>query len=186
MRYNKKSNKPYILEIKKFKENEKMLYKKSLLEYKSKFSPLSGSELKYNPEIWNGDSSIKESHNCYTYALGKIVKKLKSKGGTMTAAQKKLAYTPTYSDSYYLQLADALFEAFNHVGTNDTVVKNTMAQLKKRLDVLKLIEAYGVRQTLIFGLKDGAPSNLIGHLVSENAVEAANAGLKVNKVFYTF
>ena len=79
MRYNKKSNKPYILEIKKFKENEKMLYNKSLLEYKSKFSPLSGSELKYNPEIWNSNSSIKESHNCYTYALGKIVKKLKSK-----------------------------------------------------------------------------------------------------------
>ena len=64
MRYNKKSNKPYILEIKKFKENEKMLYNKSLLEYKSKFSPLSGSELKYNPEIWNSNSSIKESHNC--------------------------------------------------------------------------------------------------------------------------
>ena len=79
MGYKKKSNKPFIIEFKKFKDNEKLLYDKSILEYKSNFSPLSGSELEYNPKIWNRDSSIKESHNCYTYALGKIVKGLDSK-----------------------------------------------------------------------------------------------------------
>jgi hypothetical protein len=85
-----------------------------------------------------------------------------------------------------LQLADALYEAFNHVGTNNDIVKSTMSLMKKRLDVLKLIAAYGVRQTYVFGLKDGSASNLIGHLVSEDAIESANDGLKVNRVYYTF
>jgi hypothetical protein len=132
------------------------------------------------------DKKVGETVSEVSKEIKESAKKLTAKGGTMTAAQKKLAYTPTYSNSFYLQLADALFESFNHVGTNTSIVKNTMAQMKKRLDVLKLIEAYGVRQTLVFGLKDGAPSNLIGHLVSENAVDAANEGLKVNRVFYTF
>jgi len=132
------------------------------------------------------DKKVSESVSEVSKEIKEAAKKLTAKSSTMTPAQKKLAYTPTYSNSYYLQLADALFEAFNHVGTNTSVVKQTMSLMKKRLDVLKLIEAYGVRQTLIFGLKDGAPANLIGHLVSEHAVDAANEGLKVNKVFYTF
>lgn len=109
----------------------------------------------------------------------------KAKSKTLTAAGK-LSLTPTYSNSYYLQLADKLYESFNHVGTNVNIVKETFAAMKKRLDVLKLISAYAVRQTYVFGLKDGAPSNLIGHLVSENVVSAANDGLKVNKVYYEF
>ena len=35
------------------------------------FSPLSGSELKYEPHKWNNNPNIKGSHNCYAYALGK-------------------------------------------------------------------------------------------------------------------
>jgi hypothetical protein len=132
------------------------------------------------------DKKVTETVSAVTKEINQAAANLKKKSTTMTPAQVKLVYTPTYSPSYYLQLADALYEAFNHVGTNDTIVKNTMALMKKRLDVLKLIQAYGVRQTYVFGLKDGAASNLIGHLVSENAVDAANDGLKVNKVFYTF
>lgn len=134
------------------------------------------------------DKKVSESVNEVSKEIKDAAKQLTAKTttGNLTPAQRKIVYTPTYSNSYYLQLADALFESFNHVGTNSGIVKETMAKMKKRLDVLKLIEAYGVRQTLIFGLKDGAPSNLIGHLVSENVVSAANDGLKVNKVFYTF
>jgi hypothetical protein len=73
------SEKPYILKIKKFIDNERLLGDKSLLEYTQDISPLSGSELKYEPEKWNSNTGIKESHNCYSYALGKIVKGLKSK-----------------------------------------------------------------------------------------------------------
>lgn len=132
------------------------------------------------------DKKVTETIKATTNEIKQAQIKLKKKSTTMTPAQVKLAYTPTYSNAYYLQLADALYEAFNHVGTNDTVVKNTMELMKKRLDVLKLIEAYGVRQTYVFGLKDGAPSNLIGHLVSEDSVDSANEGLKKFKVYYTF
>ena len=73
------SNKPYIMEIKKFKENEYLINSDDRFEFKKEFSPLSGSELKFDPTLWNDDSNIKNSHNCYTYALGKIVKGLDSK-----------------------------------------------------------------------------------------------------------
>jgi hypothetical protein len=81
--YNKKggniSKSPYILEIPKFKTNEKLLDLDEGLEFNSDFSPISNSELEYNPDLYNKNSSIRESHNCYTYALGKIVPGLDSK-----------------------------------------------------------------------------------------------------------
>jgi hypothetical protein len=126
---------------------------------------------------------VKVSVGAITSEIAKIEK---VKTDPKATAQQKLVSTPTYSNAYYLQLADKLYEAFNHVGTNTSIIKSTMALMKKRLDVLKLISAYGVRQTYVFGLKDGEPSNLIGHLVSENAVDDANEGLQVNKVYYTF
>ena len=87
--FNKNTNlskRPYLLEISKFKLNEILLDKENEydkvsrgLKYTQELSPLSGSELKYDPDLWNSDDKIKNSHNCYTYALGKIVKKLRSK-----------------------------------------------------------------------------------------------------------
>jgi len=75
-----KSNRPYILEIPTFKNNEKLIDNdKERLDYLKEFSPLSGSELEYNPSMWNDNYNIKNTHNCYTYALGKIVPGLDSK-----------------------------------------------------------------------------------------------------------
>ena len=37
------------------------------------FSPTSGSEPKYEPHKWHRHSKIKETHNCYSYALNAIV-----------------------------------------------------------------------------------------------------------------
>ena len=75
----KKSNKPYIIEIPKFKENELLINDEKIFDSKKDFSPLSKAEYKYEPEKWNDDDNIKVSHNCYSYALGKIVKGLESK-----------------------------------------------------------------------------------------------------------
>ncbi len=69
---NKISKKPYIIEIKKFKNNEKIINNDNYFLNQKEFSPLSGSELKYNPSLYNNDYNIKNSHNCYTYALGKF------------------------------------------------------------------------------------------------------------------
>jgi hypothetical protein len=74
-----KSNKPYLLKIPKMKNNEKLINTEERLTSNLEFSPLSGSELEYNPDLWNKDENIKNTHNCYSYALGKIIKKLKSK-----------------------------------------------------------------------------------------------------------
>ena len=46
---------------------------------KLKFSPLSGSEPKYEPHKWNDNPNIKDTHNCYSYALNQIVSNRKGK-----------------------------------------------------------------------------------------------------------
>jgi len=75
----KNSNKPYILELKKIKGNEFLLESDEMFESNNEFSPLSGSEMDYDPDKWNKNQQIKETHNCYSYALGKIVPDLNSK-----------------------------------------------------------------------------------------------------------
>jgi hypothetical protein len=74
----KKTNKPYILEIKKMKKNNELLKNNNYFNSIKNTSPLSGSEEVYNPKYWN-KKGIKETHNCYSYALGKIIPKLGSK-----------------------------------------------------------------------------------------------------------
>lgn len=66
---------PYMLKI-NFNKNDKLL--NSNQNSKKKYSPLSGSELLYEPNKWNV-SEIKNTHNCYGYALGKRVKNIKNK-----------------------------------------------------------------------------------------------------------
>ena len=73
------SKKPYLMEIKKFKNNEGLINTSESLHFSKELSPLSGSEMKYEPDKWNKDNNIKTSHNCYTYALGKIIPGLESK-----------------------------------------------------------------------------------------------------------
>jgi hypothetical protein len=77
---NDKSKKPYFLSIQRIINNEKLIdNEESRLSYSKDFSPLSGSELEYNPKLWNNNNNIRNTHNCYTYALGKIVTGLDSK-----------------------------------------------------------------------------------------------------------
>jgi len=73
------SKKPYVLVIEKIKNNDKVLRDKDILSYSKKLSPISGSEQKYDPDSWNKIYNIKNTHNCYTYALGKIIPGLDSK-----------------------------------------------------------------------------------------------------------
>ena len=75
------SKKPYILYFRNKNENNISLINignRKNIDLKE-FSPTSGSELEYDPSLWNDKSNIRNSHNCYTYAFGKIVPKLKSK-----------------------------------------------------------------------------------------------------------
>ena len=70
----RESKGPYIMKFNLKKKKYNINDKNSL-----EFSPKSGSEFNYDPKIWNEDYKTKNSHNCYSYAMGKIVKELKSK-----------------------------------------------------------------------------------------------------------
>lgn len=73
------NKRPTLLKINPMSVNKALLKHKDLLQYSKEFSPKSGSELKYNPKLWNDKNSIRTTHNCYTYALGKIRSRLESK-----------------------------------------------------------------------------------------------------------
>jgi len=109
-KYNKKGGSmPYILEIKKINNNKRLIDEPESVRMSSKLelSPLSGSEHAYNPRKWNDKSDIKYTHNCYTYAMGKIVPKLSSKA------------QPGYASGY------------NHIDDNDYKCKEFYQRLRK-------------------------------------------------------
>ena len=73
----KKYSKPYILEIGKIsteRDKELLRHPEKLIsnEKQLEFSPLSGSELAYEPGKWTNNNKIKSGNNCLSYALGKI------------------------------------------------------------------------------------------------------------------
>ena len=102
-----KSKKPYSMEIKKIKDNERIINNNNIFESQKDFSPLSGSELKYTPDKYNKNYNIKSTHNCYSYALGKIVNDLESKA------------QPGYASG------------FNHITNDDYNCKSFRKRLKK-------------------------------------------------------
>ena len=102
------SKRPFVFIIPRMKKKEDLLKKKKeMFESKKDLSPLSGSELAYNPDLWNKKNEIKDTHNCYTYALGKIVPGLKSKA------------QPGYASG------------FNHIGDNEYDCESFRERLKK-------------------------------------------------------
>jgi hypothetical protein len=147
-------------------------------------SILEGLGLKETKEVKETEKAPSETVKSTDKEIKDEIKK-NQKSNVLTKAQKALIL-PTYNDAKYAALADTLYEAFNHTGTNLKDVENVFAQLKNSIDVKKLIVAYGVKQIYVFGLPDGKPSNLLGHLISENAKETANKGLQKNKVYYQF
>ena len=66
---------PYLLSIKEIMNSNSKIYNKDYLHKSEEaFSPLSGSELKFEPKKWNTDR-IKRNHNCYAYVLNQIASK---------------------------------------------------------------------------------------------------------------
>lgn len=103
---------PYILKIQPIKNNNEIkLLNKNLQIYNNKnnleFSHMSGSEYEYDPELWNKIYKIKNSHNCYSYALGKIIPSIESKA------------QPGYASAY------------NYINDNNFTCKEFKNRLKK-------------------------------------------------------
>lgn len=82
----------------------------------------------------------------------------------------------TMTQSQYDVIADALENAMDGVGTDDDMVKACFAKMVTRMDVLRVIQAFGVR--------DG--ETLGEWLESDGANDEANEVLKANVVDFRF
>jgi len=61
-------------------------------------------------------------------------------------AQKEIITTDiSFSDSEYIQMADALQEAMNDIGTDTKKIKAVFQRLKTKSDFLKVVEFFGTR-----------------------------------------
>jgi len=100
------SKKPYILNMKELMNNKGLYNNIKNFESNNDFSPLSGSESDYDPDLWN-KNNVKLYHNCYSYALGKIVPGLRSKA------------QPGYASGY------------NHINNDNFDCKSFRERLKK-------------------------------------------------------
>jgi hypothetical protein len=88
---------------------------------------------------------------------------------------------PSYSNSNYKTLADKLYSAMNTSGTDESAIYSVFETLKNKIDVLKLIEAYGVRQLYVFGFPVGGKQNLSQALSDELS---SNEIAKVNQILF--
>ena len=103
----KKNKSPHLFTLNKIVKSDKLVDSPELLRYNKEFSPLSGSEPVYNEKKWNDNENIRTTHNCYSYALGKIRSGLESKA------------QPGYASG------------FNYVNDNEYNCKNFYERLKK-------------------------------------------------------
>jgi len=90
---------PYLLKINVNKNDHFIEQNKT---FKQTTSPLSGSELPYQPEKWN-IPGIQDSHNCYSYAMGKPIKKLRSKPQPGYASGYTHIPNSQYECKYFLE-----------------------------------------------------------------------------------
>lgn len=93
---------------------------------------------------------------------------------------------PTYSDTEYESFADMLFIAFDGNGTDDSAVEDVFSKMENKVDVLKLILAYGTKVLESWGM-DEDPKNLPMTMVSEGVdIEEINSLFMLKGVDYTF
>ena len=90
---------PFILQINEIVKTD---YKNYQIEESTLInSPLSYSEHSYDPDKWNKDDKIRETNNCYAYAMGKIVNGLESKPQPGYASGFKYSNTRNFECSSY-------------------------------------------------------------------------------------
>ena len=87
----------------------------------------------------------------------------------------------SFSNSNYKTFADRLYSAMNTSGTDEAAIFSVFQQMKNRIDVLKLIEAYGVRQLYVFGVPVGGKQNLSQALSDELS---SSDIAKVNQILF--
>lgn len=108
---------------------------------------------------------------------------------TNIKAMQQSGIKPSYSDSQYAAWANALQIAFDGYGTDEVAIENIILMMKKDIDVLKLIEAYGVREIKGGWLMPNFTGDLASTLASEldsNEIRDMNQNLRNNGIQFQF
>ncbi|MCL1867750.1 MAG: annexin [Paludibacter sp.] len=92
----------------------------------------------------------------------------------------------SYTQSQYVSFADTLFAAMNGLGTDEDAIYNVFYKMKNKIDVLKLIDAYGVRnKAFMFGTGKNLSESLRDEL-STSEMSKLNVILQTKGIDYTF
>lgn len=95
------------------------------------------------------------------YVLYRILKppspqeKTQDKVVTEVKREEQSGVQPTFSDSVYMAMADALQAAMFDAGTDEGRIYSIFEKVKNKLDVLKIISAFSIRPYYTFGWKQG-------------------------------
>ncbi len=130
-------------------------------------------------------------------AIKKAFKKNPGKSGVEAASDelhdlKQTGETLTYSESQYYTWADLLQQEMAGGGTDEEAIQKIINKMRKKIDVLELIKAFGMRdytddQFYVWNVK---PLNLNGwlgiELDGDDLEKYVNSTLKKNGVDYSF
>jgi len=95
----------------------------------------------------------------------------------------------SYSDAQFKTLADTLEDAMAGPGTDENKIYQAMVMMKNNLDILKLVDAFGIRNYWITSRLLGTNKNLGQWLrsdLSPDEIYQANLLLANNGVHYQF
>lgn len=128
------------------------------------------------------------------FALYKLFKKPPPETVTQAKVEDEIkksesdGVVPTYGNSQYNIFADSLAAAMFDVGTNTDTLYTVIGRMKKNIDVLKLIAAFGIRPYYWFGWKQGDYnlSQWFAEELNAGNYERVNAILQANNVQYRF
>lgn len=124
------------------------------------------------------------------YQIYKKIKSLKESKDARTDEKyfEKQGQTASYPLSNYKQFADAIYAARhgnNVLGTDEDSIYNIISKMKNDIDILNLINAFGMKRKS-FSLED---ANLGGYLTDEldaKELDKVNGILASNNIKYRF
>jgi len=98
---------------------------------------------------------------------------------------------PSYIPAQYGAFSDALFEAMNGLGTDNESLFNVFRKMKNTLDVLLLIQAFGIKdytddKVFIFNIKPMNLNQWISAELSSNEIDDLNKLLSSNGIKFQF
>lgn len=102
---------------------------------------------------------------------------------------EKEGITPSYPDSEYKKIADALFTAMDGCGTYALTIASQFKKAKNNADMMRIAAAYGTRNKSCWATGGGMNGTLAQHIVDELSdaeLIAMNRGLKEKGITYTF